>query len=88
MDDSDQQSTVQDRALPPGKVSCRNLGWCVDICREQKLDLNSLLRNLPFKKEHLEDPGNFIDWHSFRTLSDRFLHHFAEHEIRTAGRHS
>jgi PAS domain S-box-containing protein len=88
MDDSNQQSTVQDRALPPGKVSCRNLGWCVDICREQKLDLNSLLRNLPFKKEHLEDPGNFIDWHSFRTLSDRFLHHFAEHEIRTAGRHS
>ena len=88
MDDSKQQSAVQDQTLSAGKVSCRGLGWCIEICKERKLDLNSLLRNLPFKKEHLQDPGNFIDWHNFRIFSDRFLHHFAEHEIRNAGRDS
>ena len=88
MDDSKQHSTVQDRTLSAGNVSCRNLGWCIEICKERNLDLNSLLRNLPFRKEHLQDPGNFIDWHSFRIFSDRFLHHFAEHEIKSAGRDS
>lgn len=88
MDDSELKALPQDHTSLSGKVSCRSLSGCIAFCRGRKLDLNSLFRNLPFTLEHLEDPGNFIDWQSFRSFCDSLVTHFSEYEIRQAGRYS
>ncbi len=73
---------------PKANVSCRNIGWYFDLCADKKLDFYRVLRNVPFAREHLQDPAGFIDWQSFATLSDNFLNYLSETEIREASRYS
>jgi len=69
-------------------VSCRNIGWCFDLCASKKLDVNRVLRNVPYAREHLQNPARFIDWQSFSTFCDNFLNYLSEAEIREAARKS
>ncbi|MEO2178198.1 MAG: PAS domain S-box protein [bacterium] len=70
------------------EVSCRNIGWCFDLCAERNLDTNRVLRNVPYTRQHMQNPACFIDWQSFCTFNNNFLLYFSESEFREAGRYS
>lgn len=70
----------------PPDVSCRNLGWYLDLCAQKNIDPERILRGVGHPVEKLRDPSCFIDWESHATLVSNFSKYLTEEELRQASR--
>ncbi|MBV1879453.1 MAG: PAS domain S-box protein [Pseudomonadales bacterium] len=67
------------------EVSCQDIGWCFDLCKDRQMEFTCILQNVPYPLEHLQNPACFIDWQSFAILFNNFLNYLSEAEIKVAG---
>lgn len=81
MDERTRTGTLRD-------VSCQSLKWSFDLSEEKQIDLQRVLRNVPYPVEHLRDPSRFIDWESYASYISNFSKYITDEDLIEAARHS
>lgn len=69
-------------------VSCQVLGQIFIACDEKGVSTDAVLQGVPYSREHIETPSNFIDWQSLNRLLEQAAANFSDEEIYAVAEHS
>lgn len=62
-------------------VSCQVLGQIFVYCEQKGVPVDPLVENIPYTREFIETPSNFIDWDSLVEILNQAAMIFSEEEI-------
>ena len=69
-------------------VSCAHLLGLFECCKQHKIDLNRLIKDIPYTLAHLSNPGCVITWHSFANLVAGIARYIDAETLLNSGRHA
>ncbi|MCB1691497.1 MAG: PAS domain S-box protein [Pseudomonadales bacterium] len=68
-----------------GVASCHLFRWIFDLCSEHHIDVQRVVKHVPYPREYLRNPAGFIAWDAFLTLMSNLGNYFSESQLQEAG---